>query len=98
MSVGSVADLFSDVLGFYALSSHSPWWLLRLKRVQHSDVDALPVYYKIERLMSLKVLYDRLSACIEDEGCSSRALGLVKEFFENLYRIRSEVTMVYYEA
>ena len=98
MSVGSVADLFSDVLGFYALSSHSPWWLLRLKRVQHSDVGALPIHYKINVLLGLKVLYDRLAFCLTRSCDVDKVLRLVKEFFENLYRLRNEITMVYYEA
>ena len=93
-----MADLFSDVLGFCALSSHSPWGLMKLKKVQHEDIDALPIHYKINVLLGLKVLYDRLAFCLTRSCDVDKVLRLVKEFFENLYRIRSEVTMVYYEA
>jgi len=93
-----MADLFSDVLGFYALGE-SPWLLMKFKKVQHEDIDALPIHYKINVLLGLKVLYDRLAFCLETRSCDvDKVLRLVKEFFENLYRLRNEVTMVYYEA
>ena len=74
-----MADLFSDVLGFYALGE-SPWLLMKFKKVQHEDIDALPIHYKINVLLGLKVLYDRLAFCLETRSCDvDKVLRLVKE-------------------
>jgi len=92
-----MADLFSDVLGFYALGES--WLLMKFKKVQHEDIDAVPVHCKINRLLGLKILYDRLAYCLETKECDAdKPITLIRLFFENMYRIRYNCTFVYYES
>jgi len=94
-----MADLFSDVLGFYALSFRNPWDLMKLKKVQHEDIDAIPMHCKNVVLLRLKYLYDRLAFCLQDKLCDEdKPITLIRLFFESMYKIRHNYTFVYYES